>query len=148
MGVASLGYIGIETARLDEWIVFATEVLGLAIGPSTIPDDTVLRMDDRAARFVLEAGETERLAYVGWEVATSADLDGLAGRLTAAGFPARPGTKGNCARRRVDALVHTTDPAGYELELFVGPAPRPARSSRREPSAGSAPGTSGWVISW
>jgi 2,3-dihydroxybiphenyl 1,2-dioxygenase len=133
MGVASLGYIGIETAQLDEWASFAAEVLGLEVGEEGDGGEVPLRMDERPARLLLHPSSVERVAYIGWEASDDASLEDLAARLVASGAHPRRGTPAECRRRQVGALVHATDPAGHALQLFASPAD--ARRGFRSPRA-------------
>ena len=119
MGIASLGYIGIETARLDDWTSVACDVLGLERGDGGDDGGVRLRMDDQPARLILHAGSTERIASLGWEVTDLTALDELVAPLAAAGAEPRRGTPQEAAQRNVEALLHATDPAGHALELFV-----------------------------
>jgi 3,4-dihydroxy-9,10-secoandrosta-1,3,5(10)-triene-9,17-dione 4,5-dioxygenase len=77
-------------------------------------------MDDFPARLVILPGERDRLISSGWEVASSEELTAVARRLEEAGAPAKEGSAQECARRRVARLLHVTDPAGNELEIFSG----------------------------
>jgi 2,3-dihydroxybiphenyl 1,2-dioxygenase len=134
VGVTSLGYIGFETARLEAWLPFASEVLGLEVGDARADGAVPLRMDDRAARLVLHPGAGERLAYLGWEVADGAALEALHARLAAAGLETRAGTADERAVREVGGLVHSVDAAGHPLELFT--RPEPAAEAFRAPYDG------------
>ena len=136
MPVTSLGYLGFETARLDAWRPFASEVLGLAVGDPGPEGEVALRMDERPARLVLHPGSEERLAYIGWEVTGGTGLDEITRALSDAGVPTRTGTREECARRRVGGLLHASDPAGHPLEFFTAPevaadAFRPPREQSR-----------------
>lgn len=117
-----LGYLTISTAELDRWCELAVDVLGMVVGEGPDPDALYLRVDDRAARLVLVPGDEERLVSVGWEVRDAERLDQVVRRLEDAGIPVKDGTGEEADARRVQELVHTTDPAGTALELFHGPA--------------------------
>ena len=135
MGIAALGYVGIETARLDDWTSVACEVLGLERGDGRDDGAIRLRMDDQPARLILHPGSIDRIAYLGWEVTDLTALDELTAPLAAAGAEPRRGTPEETAQRNVGALLHATDPAGHALELFV-PAERAQREFRSPRSIG------------
>lgn len=120
MSVAALGYLGLETSHLDDWISFGRDVLGLKI-ESAEPDGSVrMRMDDRWARLIVSDGERERIAYYGWEVRDAAALDDLASRLDDARRQPVMASADDRQRRCVEGLVTCTDPAGNKLEFFYG----------------------------
>jgi 3,4-dihydroxy-9,10-secoandrosta-1,3,5(10)-triene-9,17-dione 4,5-dioxygenase len=118
----ALGYVRIEATDVDAWRAFAVEVLAMDAVPGPDPSALYLRVDDRAARIVVSAGETDRLVASGWELPGAAALDDVVRALEAAGVAVKDGTTDECAERRVELLVHCDDPAGNHLELVVGPA--------------------------
>jgi 3,4-dihydroxy-9,10-secoandrosta-1,3,5(10)-triene-9,17-dione 4,5-dioxygenase len=75
-------------------------------------------MDERVYRVAVERGESG-LAYLGFELNSRAELDELAGCLETAGFAVKEDTH-LAARRRVRTLFRCQDPAGNDIELFVG----------------------------
>jgi len=116
----SLGYIGVETRRREDWADFATRLLGMQTAD---PHDRgfALRTDSRAARMFVEEGRGERVAVIGWEVADAEALARLATRLSDAGHPVSPASPSLAEQRRVSELIATQDPAGNRLEFFHGP---------------------------
>jgi 3,4-dihydroxy-9,10-secoandrosta-1,3,5(10)-triene-9,17-dione 4,5-dioxygenase len=120
--IRSLGYLRIESADAGAWREFGVRMLGMAEGRGPEPDALYLRMDDFPARLVITAGERERLAATGWEVADEGALATLQRALQAAGVPVKAGTGAECEARRVAHLLHTEDPAGNALEIFAGAA--------------------------
>ncbi|MCU1374600.1 MAG: 2,3-dihydroxybiphenyl 1,2-dioxygenase [Actinomycetia bacterium] len=121
MDVRGLGYLGLETADLAGWTTFATEVLGLMVAPHSTDEVVQLKLDERAHRFTVVAGERDRLAYTGWEVADQATLAALAERLLAAGIELTPATDEELERRHVRAMHWCLDPSGMRVELFHTP---------------------------
>ncbi len=68
MGVASIGYVRIETTDQAAWMDFGTAILGLMRADRQDDDGaTFLRMDDHPFRFMLEPGEADRLIACGLE---------------------------------------------------------------------------------
>lgn len=124
-GLRSLGYIGIETRRRDDWADFASGLLGMQLADRR-DRGFVLRTDERAARVLIEDGTSERVAVMGWEVADAEALAALAARLSNAGHAVAPGDCGLAERRRVAGLLVGRDPLGNRLEFFHGAADAPA----------------------
>jgi 3,4-dihydroxy-9,10-secoandrosta-1,3,5(10)-triene-9,17-dione 4,5-dioxygenase len=118
--IRSLGYLRFESADVAAWREFGVRVLGMVEGRGPEEGALYLRMDDFPARLVILPGERDRLVSSGWEVASSEELTAVARRLEEAGVPAKEGSAEECARRRVTRLLHVTDPAGNELEIFSG----------------------------
>ena len=80
MQIDALGYVGIQTADLEQWATYGTRFLGIQlVGKSH--GTLALRMDDRKQRVIVHAGEGEGVSFYGWEVAGAAALEGLAAHL-------------------------------------------------------------------
>lgn len=119
MDIRSLGYIGIDVADIDTWHRYA-ELLGTMV--VTEADGFRMRIDERPFRVAVQTTEqAEGLAFAGWELADQAALECAASELAAAGFTTESASVEECAQRRVRGLIRTTDPGGFELELFHGP---------------------------
>ncbi|HST85001.1 MAG TPA: VOC family protein [Kineosporiaceae bacterium] len=122
MSIRSLGYLRIESAKIDEWRVYGLKVLGMIEGRGETPGALYLRMDDFPARLVIVPGEHERLLASGWEAENEAGLQWVADRLDAAGVPYKEGSAEELADRRVAGLISFADPSGNTLEVFHGAA--------------------------
>jgi len=120
-GVSQLGYLGFEVSSLEAWARFAEEILGVD-ARHTSETTLELRIDGRASRFFLHEGPRDDLSALGFEVPTSAALEAIQERLSAAGVPHTLGTDEHCRARHVDRLIQFKDPAGNGIELFCGPA--------------------------
>ncbi len=118
--VTGLGYIGIESRRPDDWVQFGVDVLGLQQGTNCADGVISLRMDDRAARIMVQPGSREGLAFLGWEVAGARQLETLFDRLLAHGCVPVYASEDECAERQVQALIRCVDPTGIPLEFFCG----------------------------
>ncbi|WP_432992510.1 VOC family protein [Dactylosporangium sp. CA-233914] len=121
--IKALGYIGIGAKDLDAWQEFATEILGLQVvrGADLQNVETLfLRVDSRHHRIAVRPGDDE-LTYVGWEVASEADLDAQVRDLEAAGVAVTEDPR-LAELRGVGRLVRLQDPAGFQLELFYSAA--------------------------
>ena len=122
MDIRALGYLRISTTKLDEWRTYALDVLGMVEAPGTTEDTLYLRLDDRAFRIAVHAGDSERLLAAGWEVANAAALAEATRELEAAGHAVKPAEAEELAARRVQGMVHVTDPGGNPLEIYWGQA--------------------------
>jgi 2,3-dihydroxybiphenyl 1,2-dioxygenase len=121
MELLSLGYIGVNSARLDDWDAYATGLLGMQ-RVDRGAGVRAFRMDDRRQRLVVTADGPQGLAFLGWEVADAAALDRLAARLEAHGTEVRHGERRLADERHVTGLIVFHDPSGNRLEAFYGPA--------------------------
>ncbi|MFE7582968.1 VOC family protein [Streptomyces gardneri] len=122
MDIRALGYLRLETTDLDAWRRYALDVLGMAQAPGTTDDTLLLRVDDRAYRIAIQAGESDRLLAAGWEVANAAALATAAAELEAAGVAVKAADDAELAERRVQGLIRVTDPCGNPLEIYWGQA--------------------------
>ncbi|MFB7831132.1 MULTISPECIES: VOC family protein [unclassified Streptomyces] len=122
MDIRALGYLRLETTTLDEWRRYALDVLGMVEASGTTEDTLCLRLDDRAYRLVIQAGESDRLLAAGWEVANAAELARATAELEAAGVTVKAADDGELAERRVRGLIHLADPCGNPLEIYWGQA--------------------------
>jgi len=132
MTIQALGYLGIGSAKPDDWTDFATKWLGMQ-AVDRGGGVRAFRMDDRKQRLVVDGSLAEGQRYFGWEVADAAALDALAARLEGAGVAVRREPASLADQRFVRALVSFADPAGNRLEAFHGAAVadepfRPGRS--------------------
>ncbi|MEU7513939.1 VOC family protein [Streptomyces sp. NPDC042898] len=122
MDIRALGYLRLETTDLDAWRRYALDVLGMVQATGTTDDTLLLRVDDRAYRIAIQAGESDRLLAAGWEVANGAALAEAAAELEAAGVALKAADDAELAERRVQGLIHLTDPCGNPLEIYWGQA--------------------------
>ncbi|MFE9046048.1 VOC family protein [Streptomyces sp. NPDC007818] len=122
MDIRALGYLRLETTRLDEWRRYTLDILGMAEAPGSTDTTLLLRVDDRAYRLTIQAGESDRLLAAGWELANATALADAAAELEAAGVAVKTADAAELAERRVQGLIHLTDPCGNPLELYWGQA--------------------------
>ena len=120
MELKSLGYIGIRSARLDDWSNLATRLLGMQ-QVDRGAKVRAFRMDDRKQRLVVSGEEGEGLAFLGWEVENKSDLQSLAARLDAAGTPVTLHSSALADQRHVTELISFKDPGGNTVEAFWKP---------------------------
>jgi 2,3-dihydroxybiphenyl 1,2-dioxygenase len=117
----ALGYIGIRSARLEDWNTYATRLLGMQ-RVDRAGAVRAFRMDDRKQRLIVTGDEGEGLSFLGWEVRDAVALDALAARLEAHGVAVCRGSHRLAAERHVADLILFEDPAGNRLEVFHHPA--------------------------
>ncbi|GAB1646661.1 iron-dependent extradiol dioxygenase HsaC [Krasilnikovia sp. MM14-A1259] len=127
--IRSLGYLRVESTDVAAWREFGVTVLDMALGRGPDPEAVYLRMDDLPARIVVVAGERDRLAATGWEVADPAALGRLTRALEEAGVAVKGAGADELAERRVAQMISLDDPFGNRLEFFCGAAldTRPAQ---------------------
>ncbi len=115
---AALGYLVFETAHLDDWAVFARDLLGTVVEHG---DEVRLRTDGAPFRVLLRRGPATTLVTVGWEYAGPVEW---AAAVAAVGqrVPVLPGDSDRCAERSVPALASFVDPSGVTHELVWGRA--------------------------
>jgi 2,3-dihydroxybiphenyl 1,2-dioxygenase len=117
MELSALGYIGITSARLQDWRDFACLLLGMQ-QVDAARAGLAFRMDDRRQRLLVERGDADGLGFLGWEVARRADLDAVAARVEAAGIAVLRGSAVLAAQRHVGELITFDDPDGNRVEVF------------------------------
>lgn len=121
MEIAALGYVGIQSSRLDEWGHMATGLLGMQ-QVDRGGRIRAFRMDDRKQRLIVDGTGDAGLAVMGWEVTASGDLDRLAARLDDHGVSVARGSRALADERHVTELIAFRDPAGNPLEVFWKPS--------------------------
>jgi 2,3-dihydroxybiphenyl 1,2-dioxygenase len=121
MEITTLGYIGIQSSKLDDWARMATGLLGMQ-QVNRGAHVRAFRMDDRTQRLIVDGTGDAGLAVMGWEVTTSSDLDRLACRLDDNGIAVTHGSRALAEQRHVAELISFRDPAGNPLEVFCKPA--------------------------
>ncbi len=120
MGLISLGYVGIDSPKPEEWTDFAVNLLGMQ-QVDTSRFRRAFRMDDRKQRLIIRGDRPDGLGFMGFEVAQAADLDAIGGRLVSRGIEVRQATTSLCDERHVAAMIGFSDPGGNPIELFWGP---------------------------
>ncbi|MFN3725935.1 MAG: VOC family protein [Allosphingosinicella sp.] len=120
MDILGIGYLGFESAKIDEWRDYGPNVLGLGIAPSpeSDPESLFFKLDDRRYRMAFHPGPLDQLAYIGWEAKGRLEYLAALERLEEAGVEAEIGDADLAARRGVRELVRFKDPVGFQHELF------------------------------
>ena len=137
MSIGSLGYLGLKVKDPRSFESFATHVLGLMAVERG--GATRFRLDELGWRIAVEEGDQDDVAYLGFEVSGSAELDGIRNRLQEAGVAVEIGTPELVSAREVVGLISCKDPGGLPVEIFFGP------TLRTETPFASLVGVSGFV---
>jgi 2,3-dihydroxybiphenyl 1,2-dioxygenase len=116
----SLGYIGVQSQRLDDWQALATNLLGMQQVDGTA-GSRAFRMDDRKQRLVINAAPSDYAGFLGWEVDNASDMNAIAARVEAYGMAVKYGNRRLAEERFVAELVEFADPGGNRREIFWGP---------------------------
>jgi biphenyl-2,3-diol 1,2-dioxygenase len=119
--VTQLGYLGLNVSNLAEWERFAAEVLGLQVVDKAADGSFFMRMDENHHRFVVQHGDADDVAFIGWEVADQRALHELADQLRADGIAVAAGTGADAQARGVIELIKFNDPSGIANEAYLGP---------------------------
>ena len=121
MTLLSLGYVSVNSAKMDDWHNFATGLLGMQ-RIDAAGGVQAFRMDDRAQRLIITPEEANGLGFMGWEVAHADALDALAAKLDTHDVGVMKGGWRLAEERHVVDLIVFHDPAGNRLEAFYGAA--------------------------
>lgn len=119
-GRIRLGYVLIESSRLDEWQRFAGEGLGLHVDA---PQAGVLamRIDEHQRRLIVCRGPAEDVAAVGWQLEDEAVLELVLSRLRTDGVIVREQSGEAAGLRGVERYWSFEGPKRMAFELFVRP---------------------------
>lgn len=120
MAIVALGYLGVQSAKIDDWANFAGGLLGMQILDRT---DGALgfRMDDQEQRLFITGDAGDILGFIGWEVEHRDDLQRYAVALEHVGVEVTLANPGLADQRYVENLIYCTDPVGNRIELYYGP---------------------------
>ena len=130
MDIRSLGYIGLNSTKVDDWRRWGSEIIGLGLKDPT-PEVSALssampkvdgalyfRMDDRRQRIVVYPSDKDELAYMGWELAGRIAFRQALEKLDRLGYPYELASEAQALERGVQGMAALYDPAGYRHEIF------------------------------
>jgi extradiol dioxygenase len=118
MELLGLAYVGLNTAKPDEWEDFAHEVLAT---PTTREDDRLLlRMDERVYRFDVRNAAEDSLGWLGWEVGSADELAAWETHLAKQGVQAKRASVEERTDRKVLDFIWFHDPGGIRNEISYG----------------------------
>lgn len=146
MDIIGIGYLGFESARLDEWRTYGPEVLGFQIGksPDSDLDSLYFRLDDRRHRLAFHPGDIDRLLYIGWEAKGKLEFQAAIARFVEHDVEIAVGDVALCEKRGVRELIRFRDPVGYQHELFYGQKWTPRSFMPGRPHGGFVAGARGF----
>lgn len=120
MKIRALGYLGLRSTCKAHWAAFATDVLGMAVSGASGDDSLKLKIDERVWRIAIEAGDSDGLAFLGFEVAGPGEFAEAVDCLRSAGVDVTLASEDVTASRGAAAVAQFRDPDGNALELFWG----------------------------
>jgi 2,3-dihydroxybiphenyl 1,2-dioxygenase len=119
-GRVRLGYVLVDSRRLDAWRRFGADGLGLHLD-ATADDIAAFRMDDHSRRLVIQAGPAEDVTALGWQVDDAETLQAIRSRLEAMGAGVTEGDRSEAEIRGVQHFWRFTGPKRLSFELFTSP---------------------------
>jgi extradiol dioxygenase len=117
--INSFAYVGFTSPSAEEWRSFGPDILGAQLADHDDDGAVALRIDDHAARLVIHPGDTNDVAYVGWDCGDTSGLAAAVAKVEAAGYTVIHDDRA-AAIRKVAALATFTDPWGFRHELTHG----------------------------
>jgi len=146
MDIIGIGYLGFESAKIDEWRTYGPEVLGFqAVGsPDSDPESLYFKIDDRRHRFAFHPGKTDRLLYIGWEAKGKLEFQAAVSRFRENKVEVTVGDAALCDKRGVKELIRFRDPVGYQHELFYAQKWTPRSFVPGRPHGGFVAGNRGF----
>jgi 2,3-dihydroxybiphenyl 1,2-dioxygenase len=118
--ISALGYFVLNVSNFDQWESFATDILGLQVSART-NDAISLRTDEREQRILLERGNADDVAAMGWELDTLDELQEYVDGLRRKNVDVIEADKAVAASRKVERVFYCLDPQGVRHEFFTGP---------------------------
>jgi 2,3-dihydroxybiphenyl 1,2-dioxygenase len=119
-GRVRLGYVLVESRRLDAWRRFGVDGLGLHLDASP-GDGLAFRMDAHSRRLLVVEGPTEDVAALGWQLDDAETLQTIRSRLAARGVEVTEGNAEAARLRGVERFWRFTGPKRLSFELFTTP---------------------------
>ncbi len=120
MTLTSLGYIGIQTDRLDDFSSFSTALLGTQ-EIDRARSSHAFQMDDRSQRPMVSRDRREGLSFLEWGVERRQDLEPIGALVEDYGVRITQASATLTDQRLVQALIWFEDPPGNRHEVFWKP---------------------------
>lgn len=117
-GRVRLGYVLVESNRLDDWQRFGADGLGLH-AERLGADHLGFRIDAHQRRLIVTRGPAEDVQALGWQVDDEAVLGEIVRRLRRCGIETSFGTPDQAWLRGVERFARFIGPKGQPIELFV-----------------------------
>ena len=119
-GRTRLGYLMVESQRLDEWHRFAADGLGVHVDRHS-PDVLAMRIDAHERRVIVQRGPAEDVVALGWQFDDEASLAIALERLCSLRLAVEEVADGRAELRGVERYWRFVGPKGLASELFVTP---------------------------
>ena len=117
-GVAGLAYVDVDARDVDDWVGFATAVLGAEV--VDVPNGARLKIDELSYRVSIRAAATDGVRSFGWDGGPEDGLEAQADRLTAVGRDVARMPAEECAERGVCAGLRFRDDDAFVHEIVSG----------------------------
>lgn len=117
-GRIRLGYVVIESERLEAWRQFAQDGLGMHVDQHDA-DTLACRIDERERRLSVLRGRSENVVALGWELQDEEALRLALERLARRGIACQAIQGRQAGQRGVTRFWRLTGPKGLAVELFV-----------------------------
>lgn len=117
--IENLAYVGFVSPAAEDWRSFGQDILGAQLADDGPDGEVRLRVDDRAWRIAIHAGDVDDVAYLGWDAAADG-LPAAVERAAAAGLEVHLGDDDLAARRAARSVSWFVDPLGFRHEYVVG----------------------------
>ncbi|MFE7331933.1 VOC family protein [Streptomyces sp. NPDC057565] len=118
--IRELAYLRVASPRHEDWVAYATEVLGCQLAPRGADGSVRLRVDDAAHRITVSPGKADAFEAAGWGFVNETELAAYVARLRGTALRVAEGTPEECADRAVAGMWWVTDPWGTRHEFVWG----------------------------
>ena len=152
--IRELAYLGVASARYEDWIAYGTDVLGCQLAPRGADGAVRLRVDDAAHRITVHPGEQDEFRYAGWAFVNEIEQAAYVERLRDVPIAVTAGTPDECRDRGVAGMSWVSDPWALGTSSCgastAGRAPSgPVARCRASSPTSSVSGTScWWCLTW
>lgn len=118
--VQSLSYIGYNAVDAAAWRPLLEDVFGLRRREDSQDGEDEYRLDERHHRIAIHSADTDGIAYLGFELDSTAELEAFAGRLDGIGVEYEWGSQELVTARAVSSLLVINGPDNIRLEVCAG----------------------------
>ncbi|WP_147465514.1 VOC family protein [Pseudomonas syringae group genomosp. 3] len=118
--IRALGYIGFEASNLGAWKTYASDIVGLQIGEQLEDGTLVLRADEYQKRIFIHPGDSNDIAYCGWETTNKAALEYFCEHVRSKGIEIKTASRELTKLRGVVEMAYFHDPEGLRHEIYFG----------------------------
>ncbi|TGL49521.1 extradiol ring-cleavage dioxygenase [Leptospira wolffii] len=117
---ARLGYVIIESERLDRWLTFGKDAIGLQA--EYLSEDALsFRIDRHTRRFLIRKGSSEDFTALGFQIQDRNSLNRILEILKKKNVEVRKGSGVEAELRGVDSFWEFSGPKGLKIEMFTDP---------------------------